>query len=89
MALMSLSNPGLVGAVGGLAVGLAQYVIATNVVRRVITREIEEGGDMPGMGALALRFRSMRRVLAGVSFLALPMLGFALGTTLGVEGGER
>jgi hypothetical protein len=87
---MATSNPGLMGAFGGLALGVAQYVIAMGVARRLLTREIEEGGDMPGMGFVAKRFRSMRNALAGFSFLVMPALGFALGSAFGShDGGMR
>ncbi len=84
---MSFAHPGLAGAIGGLAIGAAQFVIAMAVTRRVVAREIEEGGDMPGLGLLARRLRSARAALAGFSFVALPALGYALGSVLGSKVG--
>ena len=84
---MTMAHPGLVGAVGGLAIGFAQFIVAMGVARRVVAREINEGGDLPGLDVVAGRLRSMRNALAGFSFVALPALGFALGSALGTEGG--
>ena len=86
----AMAHPGLAGALGGLAVGAAQYLIAVGVAKRALAREIGEGGDLPGLAELAARLRWTRGVLAGFSFLALPALGFALGSVLGSEhGGAR
>ena len=80
---MNHSHPGIFGALGGLILGLAQYIIAMGVMRRAVAREVEEGGDMPGLDLVATRFLRFRRVLAAFSFLFLPALGFALGAALG------
>ena len=80
---MSVSHPALTGAFGGLLIGLAEYIIAMGVMRRLVAREVEEGGDMPGMDFVARRFLKIRRALAAFSFLFLPALGFALGASLG------
>ena len=84
---MVIAHPGLMGALGGLAIGAAEFAIAMSVVRRVVAREVDEGGDLPGLGFVARRLRVVRNALAGFSFLALPALGFALGSTLGAQGG--
>ena len=71
------------GALGGLILGTAEYVIAMGVMRRAVAREVDEGGDLPGMKFVAIRFVTIRRALAAFSFLFLPALGFALGAVLG------
>ena len=86
---MALSHPGLTGAIGGLAMGAADFVIVLRVIRRVLAREMDEGGDLPGVDFVGRRYRALRHMLAGFSFLALPALGFVLGTALGSEGGAR
>ena len=80
---MNHTHPALSGALGGLILGLAQYIVAMGVMRRAVAREVEEGGDMPGLGFVASRFVKIRRLLAAFSFLFLPALGFALGAALG------
>jgi predicted membrane-bound spermidine synthase len=86
---MALSHPGLTGAIGGLAMGAADFVIVLRVIRRVLAREMDEGGDLPGVDFVGRRYRALRNMLAGFSFVALPALGFVLGTALGSEGGAR
>jgi hypothetical protein len=83
VARMTLSSPALAGALGGLAVGLVEYVTALRVIGRVLDREGAAGGDMPGLSALAGRMLVIRRGLAAVSFVLLPALGFALGAAFG------
>ena len=80
---MNHSHPAISGALGGLIIGAAEYVIAMGVMRRAVAREVEDGGDMPGMSFVAARFVKIRRALAAFSFLFLPALGFALGAALG------
>ncbi len=80
---MSATHPGMAGALGGAMIGTAQYVIALAVMRRHVAREVEAGGDMPGMAFVAQRFVRIRRVLAAISFIFLPVAGFALGAALG------
>jgi hypothetical protein len=80
---MSSSHPAISGALGGFILGAAEYVIAMGVMRRAVAREVEEGGDLPGMTFVAGRFVKIRRALAAFSFLFLPALGLALGAALG------
>ena len=80
---MSVSHPALSGALGGLILGAAEYVIAMNVMRRAVAREVESGGDLPGTALVAARFIRIRRILAAFSFLLLPAVGCALGAALG------
>ena len=80
--MMAHSHPALAGAFGGALIGIAQYVLAMGVMRRLIAREVEEGGDMPGMAFVTQRFVKFRRILAAFSFVFLPALGFALGAFL-------
>ena len=77
------ASPALTGAFGGFVIGLAQYIVAMGVMRRLVAREVEEGGDMPGVDFVAGRFVIIRRALAAFSFLFLPALGYALGAALG------
>ncbi len=80
---MTNSHPALSGALGGLIIGAVEYIIAMGVMRRAVAREVEEGGEMPGMPFVAARFIKFRRALAAFSFLFLPALGLALGAALG------
>ena len=89
MALMVVSDPGLSGALGGLVLGAVEFVVAMAVARRALAREMEEEGDMPGLAFVARRLRAMRNALAGFSFVALPALGYALGSSLAHNGGAR
>ena len=86
---MTSAHPALTGALGGVIIGAAEYIIALGVMRRLIAREVDEGGDMPGMSFVATRFVKIRRALAAFSFLFLPALGFALGATLGAGSEPR
>jgi hypothetical protein len=86
---MTASDPGFSGALAGLALGAVEFVVAMAATRRVLAREMEEEGDMPGLAFVAGRLRSIRLALAGFSFVGLPALGYALGTTLAHNGGAR
>jgi hypothetical protein len=86
--MMVVNHPGLAGALGGLLLGLIEYVIATALMRRAVSREIAAGGDLPGLAVARARARTIRRALGGCAFLLLPALGFALGASLGHETGS-
>ncbi len=84
---MAMTHAGLMGAAGGLAIGCLEYVVAMGVIRRVVAREVDEGGDLPGIAFVGRRLHAIRSALAGFSFLALPALGLVLGSALGAESG--
>ncbi len=86
---MVISDPGIAGAFGGLALGGLQYIVAMNAARRVLAREMEEEGEMPGLAFVVGRLRMLRNFLAGFSLLVMPALGYALGAALGSHGGAR
>ena len=86
---MALAPAVIVGALGGLALGSAQFVIAMTFVRRALAREMAQDGERPGLAYVAARQQLLRKWLAGFSFLAMPALGCALGLTMGSHGGAR
>ena len=64
---MALSHPGLTGAIGGLAMGAADFIIVLRVIRRVLAREMDEGRLRSGLQAAAgrLPFLPTRAGLSG------------------------
>ena len=86
---MALAPAVIVGALGGLILGSAQFVIAMTFARRALAREMAQEGETPGLAYVAARFRLLRNWLAGLSFLAMPALGCALGLTMGSHGDAR
>ena len=85
---MSISNAATVGALAGLALGLAEYVIVLRVIGGTVAREAAQGGDLDGLSFVSTRLRKIRTALLGCAVVLLPAVGFALGSTFGTDTGS-
>jgi hypothetical protein len=88
VALMRVSDAALTGALAGLALGLAEYVIVLRMIGGALTREAKLGGELMGLDFVRRRMRGIKFALLGSGFVVLPALGFVLGSTLGPEMGS-
>jgi hypothetical protein len=77
-----LSNPGLLGALLGLCLGVAEYVIVLGMIGLAVGRAAKrepEKADFAGLGA---RMRKVRLALLVGAFGVLPAVGYVAGRTL-------
>jgi predicted small integral membrane protein len=84
---MVLSHAAIAGALAGLTLGLANYVIALRVIGGAVAREAGQGGELVGLSLVTARMKRIRTALLGCAFILLPAVGFALGSTLGTDTG--
>jgi hypothetical protein len=75
------SNPAVLGAIAGLVVGFAQYVIALRVMARLIAWE--GVGTVSAQEAAAARLGRLKLTLLAKSFLILPAIGYLAGLLVG------
>ena len=79
----ALSNPGIAGALIGLALGLIEYVIAFAMIRAYTGREIEtarkENEVLPGIGILPETLRKLRIILIVSAVTIYPVIGYVIG----------
>ena len=85
---MQVTHAAIKGALAGLALGAAEYVIVLRLIGRALSREAGQGGDLAGLEMVRRRLRKIRLALLGSGFVILPALGFFLGSTLGPEMGS-
>lgn len=71
-----------IGAVAGLAFGLAEYVLVLRMIGRALAWEAKQEGEMPGLASIERRMRTVRFALMGFAFLVMPALGYAVGRML-------
>jgi hypothetical protein len=88
VALMQVTHAAIRGALAGLALGAAEYVIVLRLIGRALSREAGQGGSPDGIEAVRRRLQKIRYALLGSGFVVLPALGFLLGSTLGPEMGS-
>jgi hypothetical protein len=74
-------DPALTGAVAGLVLGLAEYVIVLRVMARTMAHAGTEA--MSGEGAAAARLGALKIALLACSFLVLPGIGYLAGSAFG------
>ncbi|MDB5509369.1 MAG: hypothetical protein JWL93_1838 [Hyphomicrobiales bacterium] len=75
-------NPGLVGALLGLCLGVAEYVIVLRMIGAAVGREARRDPanvDFEGFGA---RMRPIRIAMLVGAFAVLPAVGYVAGRTL-------
>ena len=85
---MQVSSAAIHGALAGLVLGSAEYVIVLRLIARALSREAGQGGELTGLDGVRRRLRNIRLALLGSGFVVLPALGFLLGSTLGPEMGS-
>ena len=83
MNVTALSNPGITGALIGLALGLVEYVIAMAMIRAYSAREIEtarkENEELPGIGMLPGTLLKLRIILILAAVTIYPVIGYFVG----------
>ena len=85
---MQVSQSAINGALAGLVLGLAEYLIVLRMIGSALAREAGQGGELSGLAMVRRRMRGIRLVLLGSGFVVLPALGFLFGSTLGPEMGS-
>ena len=84
---MAVSHAALTGALAGLGLGLAEYVIVLRVIGGAVAREAGQGGELSGLSLVGDRMKRIRTALLGCAFFLLPAVGFAIGSTFGTDTG--
>lgn len=75
-------NPGLVGALLGLCLGVAEYVIVLRMIGVAVGREARRDPANVDLEGFAARMRPIRIALLVGAFAVLPAVGYVAGRTL-------
>ncbi len=76
-------NPGLVGALFGLGLGVVKYMLVLSMISTSVGREIKRGSENMDLAGFSARMRPVRWALLVGAFGVLPAIGYAAGRLLG------
>ncbi len=82
---MSTTSNGTIGAIIGLAFGLAEYLVVTRIIGRAIAVEAAKGPDLSGIDQFERRMRPIKGALLAAAFVAMPTIGYFVGNTFGPQ----
>ena len=76
-------NPGLVGALIGLCLGVLHYIVVLGIIGAAVDREAKRDPKTVDYAGFGARMRKIRFALVVAALGVLPAIGYAAGRALG------